>query len=65
MCIIKTCQVNDFSRGKESYESILILAKVWEITHEIPLFWLIKYLILLWMASDFSGLDSNEYIVSS
>ena len=35
MSIIILSKVNDFSRGKESYKSILILAKLWEIIYVI------------------------------
>ena len=36
-----------FSRGKESYESTLIFALLQEITYVMPLFTLMRYLILL------------------
>ena len=44
--IITLWKVNIFSVGKELYESILILAKLWIILTVIPLFSFRRYLIL-------------------
>ena len=38
MSIITLWKVNVFSRGKESYESALVLAQLWEKGYVIPLF---------------------------
>ena len=46
MSIMTLWKVNIFSVAKESYESIVILAKLWLILSVIPLFLLIRYLIL-------------------
>ena len=48
---IKLWKVSVFSIGKELYESILILTKLWLILSVISLFSLIRYLIILEIAS--------------
>ena len=45
MSIITLWKVNIFSIVKESYESVLILAKLWLMLAAIPLFSLIRCLI--------------------
>ena len=44
--IITLSKVNIFSIGKESYESIQTLSKLWLILSALPLFSPIRYLIL-------------------
>ena len=36
-----------YSKDKQSYESTLIFAKLWVIKYAVPLFTLIRYLLLL------------------
>ena len=46
MSIVTLWKDNIFSIGKESHESVLIIAKLWLILSVIPLFLLIIYLNL-------------------
>ena len=47
MSIITLWKVNIFPIGKELHESIMIVAKLWLLLSVIPLFSLVRYLILL------------------
>ena len=46
MGIITLRKLKVFSKGKESFESILTVAQLWGITYVIPLLWLTRYQIL-------------------
>ena len=59
------CNVSVFSRGKESRELTLVLAKLKEITYVISRFTLIRYLILLKMKSYYSPPNNTKYLVPS
>ena len=61
--IMTLSKVNIFSIGKESYESIQTLSKLWLILSALPLFSPIRYLILSKILSQELSSNDNKYII--
>ena len=61
--IMTLSKVNIFSIGKESYESIQTLSKLWLILSALPLFSPIRYLILSKILSQELKSNNNKYII--
>ena len=59
---IKTWKVNIFSTGKELYESILILAKLWLILSVISFFSRMRYLLLSQVLSNQLQSNNSKYL---
>ena len=62
MTIIELWKVNIFSIGKEFYKSIMVFLNLWLIISVIPLFLLIRYLIISQILSDYSS-KNTKYLV--
>ena len=62
MSITELWKVNIFSIGKELYKSIMVFLNLWLILSVIPLFLLIRYLILSQILSDYSS-KNTKYLV--
>ena len=62
MSIMELWKVNIFSIGKELYKSIMVFLNLWLILSVIPLFLLIRYLIISQILSDYSS-KNTKYLV--
>ena len=62
---IITLKIDIFSIGKEWYESILILVKLWLMLSVIPLFSLKRYLILSQISAHPLWSNNTKYLIPS